>query len=137
MTYRTLVPSTIGKYLSYQGDCPSPEGLDEEMQSRDQRMLRFPHPIMVELSFAELDFVNRWCWQQFGPADGECQQKYSEYRACHTEEPHRHTGKWTMHWFEKTDYDFGFAEWYFSEKADYELFLANLPHFNWGENYPK
>jgi hypothetical protein len=135
MSYRTLVPSTIDRYLACEDD--SLEDRDKEKRERDQRILRFPHAIMLELSYPEMDFVNRWCWQNFGPADGECQQKQSEYRVCHLEKPHHHIGKWTTHWFVKTDYNFGFAEWYFSENADQERFRANLPHFNWGENYPK
>jgi hypothetical protein len=135
MTYRTLATSTFDRYLTSGVD--SPEEQAKEKHDRDERMLRFPHAIMLELSYPEMDFVNRWCWQNFGPADGECHQKQSEYRVCHEERPHCHMGKWKTHWLVKTDYNFGFAEWYFSEKAEQELFSANLPHFNWGENYPK
>jgi len=69
--------------------------------------------------------------------DGECTQQYSEYPVCTDDAPHRHSGKWTSHWFVKTDYDFGFNEFYFVERADCELFLAHLPEMNWGEHYPK
>jgi len=92
---------------------------------------------MLEVAYPELDFINRWCWRHFGPLDGECTQKCSEYRACADETPHHHAGRWTSYWFAKTDYDFGFNEWYFSEKTDRDLLLANLPEMNWGEHYPK
>ncbi len=64
-------------------------------------------------------------------------QRYSEYRACERTEVHSHVGKWTWHWWAKTDYDFGFNEWYFAESADRELFISNLENVNWGEHYPK
>ena len=48
---------------------------------------------------------------------------------------HSHSGAWTDHWFLKTDYDFGFNEWYFARQADYDLFLQNVANFNWGERY--
>jgi hypothetical protein len=83
------------------------------------------------------DFANRWCWQNFGPCDGECTQRYSEYRVCDRSEPHSHVGKWTSHWFVKTDYDFGYNEWYFAENVDRDRFLANVDKINWGEHFPK
>jgi len=92
---------------------------------------------MLQVSFPELDFANRWCWQHFGRSDGECMQRCSEYRVCDLNEPHSHAGKWMWHWFEKTDYNFGFNEWYFAERADQEYFLAKVGEINWGENYPK
>jgi hypothetical protein len=113
------------------------EGRIAESRERDERLLRFPYPVMLELAFPELDFVHRWCWLRFGPMDGECTQKQSEYRICTDDSPHQHSGSWTSHWVEKTDYDFGFNELYFAEQADRDLFLANLPEMNWGEHYPK
>ena len=41
------------------------------------------------------------------------------------------------YWFVKTDYNFGFNEWYFTEQGDQECFLANVDQINWGEKYPK
>ena len=90
----------------------------------------------MQVSFPEVDFANRWCWQNFGPSDGECFQRYSQYRVCDVAEPHAHAGRWTSHWFVKTDYDFGFNEWYFIDANDLQMFLANVEHINWGERYP-
>ena len=135
MMYRTLVLSSIERYMACDDD--SFEERTVQDRERDERLLRFPYPLMLELAFAEMDFANRWCWQHFGPMDGECTQKYSEYRVCSDETPHRHAGRWTTHWFVKTDYNFGFNEWYFSEEADRDLFLASLPKISWGEHYPK
>ena len=44
---------------------------------------------------------------------------------------------WTTHWFVKTDYDFGFSEWYFARQSYHDLFLDSVPKINWGEKYPK
>jgi hypothetical protein len=92
---------------------------------------------MLQVSFPEMDFADRWCWQRFGPRDGECIQHGSEYPVCAIEGRHSHTGKWTSHWFAKTDYNFGFNEWYFAEESAREQFLASVSEINWGENFPK
>jgi hypothetical protein len=39
------------------------------------------------------------------------------------------------HFLVKTDYDFGFCEWYFSERSDRDCFLASVAEINWGEKY--
>jgi len=135
MSHRTVVLSSYQEYLAKGDD--SLEERAAQTLDRDKRLLRFPHSVMLEVSYPELDFANRWCWQNFGPGDGECLQRHSEYRVCDLSEPHSHVGKWTSHWFVKTDYDFGFNEWYFAEIADYKQFLANVENINWGEHYPK
>ena len=135
MTYRTLLLLSIEKYMACDDD--SLEERTTQSRQHDDRLILFPYPAMLELAFPEVAFANRWCWRHFGPMDGECSQEYSEYRVCTNEGPHRHVGKWTTHWFAKTDYNFGFNEWYFSEQADRDSFLANLPEMNWGEHYPK
>jgi hypothetical protein len=135
MSLRTVTVSSFEEYLAG-GD----DSIDEraaQKADRDERLARFPYAVMLKLSFPELDFAHRWCWHHFGPCDGECTQRYSEYRVCERGDPHSHAGKWTSHWFIKTDYDFGFNEWYFAASADRDLFLANVGQFNWGEHYPK
>lgn len=39
------------------------------------------------------------------------------------------------YWLAKTDYDFGFNEWYFKRHADLNRFLEFIPHITWGEAY--
>ena len=102
-----------------------------------ERLTRFPYSVMLQVAYPELDFANRWCWQHFGPPHGECLQFQSEYCACDVEPKHCHMGVWTEFWFAKTDYNFGFNEWYFMEKSHFERFLASVPSINWGEHYPK
>jgi hypothetical protein len=135
MTHRTVLLSSFSEYLASDDD--SLEDRLAEERERSDRMVRFPYGVMLQVSFPELDFANRWCWENFGPCDGECMQKQSEYSACDRVDPHVHEGTWTSHWFEKTDYNFGFNEWYFAERADQQRFLANVENINWGENYPK
>jgi hypothetical protein len=135
MSYRTVSLSSFEDYIA--SVVGSPEARVEQERDRKARLSRFPYVVMLQVSFPELDFANRWCWNHFGPSDGECTQNYSEYRVCALAEPHSHVGKWMSHWFEKTDYNFGFNEWYFAEQRDWECFLANVNQINWGEKYPK
>lgn len=135
MTFRTVELSSIEEYLASADD--SLEYRTAEKADRMERLSRFPHAVMLKVSFPEMDFANRWCWQRFGPSDGECTQRYSEYRVCDRTEPHSHAGIWTSHFFVKTHYDFGFNEWYFAESTDRDLFLGNVDKINWGEHFPK
>lgn len=135
MTHKTLVLSSIEKYLACDED--SRVARMDQNRERDERLCRFPYPVMLQLAYPEADNAIRWCWEHFGPMNGECFQKYSEYRVCFEVAPHCHTGTWTSHWFVKTEYNFGFLEVYFAQKADWNLFLANLNQINWGENYSK
>ena len=135
MTHVTFKESSFDDYLAHGGD--SPEAQAEETEDREAWIKNFPFYKMLELAYPELDNALRWCWNNFGEMDGECIQKDSTYRMCNDQSKHRHKGKWTSHWFVKIDYDFGFNEFYFSNEADLNLFLANLPNLNWGEHYPK
>lgn len=135
MTHQTAILSTFDAYLETGVDTAE-EQVDQQTE-REQTLEYFPYPVMLELAFPELDFTNRWSWQRFGPSHGECFQKHSEYRMCATDTPHCHMGSWTNRWFVKTDYDFGFNEWYFSIVSDRDLFLEFAPSINWGENFPK
>jgi hypothetical protein len=93
------------------------------VEERQARLAVFPFAVMLEVSFKGMDFANRWCWHQFGPADGECLQWGSEYRACDQPGPHSHSGRWATYWYEKTGYNFGYHEWYFATEADRDRFL--------------
>jgi hypothetical protein len=109
----------------------------EETRDRNVRLAHFPHSVLLQVSYPEMDFADRWCWQQFGPSDGQCSQSQSEYPACVIIGTHEHKGTWATHWFAKTDYDFGYNEWYFVNQVDRDRFVGYLPHVNWGENFPK
>lgn len=133
MAHRTVAASSYDAYIS---ECPtSAAHRDAEASARKERLLRFPFTVMLKFSYPELDFVNRWCWEQFGPSDGNRLEMHSEYRSCTECTPHAHVGSWIYHWFEKTDYDFGFNEWYFASNSHRNLFIANIKNINWGEHY--
>jgi hypothetical protein len=133
MIHRTALPSSFEAYLA--SEDYAPEIRIEEERERACRLSRFPYGVTLQVSFPELDFANRWCWQHFGPSDGDCLQRQSDYPACDVAEPHSHTGSWMWYWLAKTDYNFGFCEWYFSEQLDRDSFLASVGEINWGEKY--
>jgi hypothetical protein len=135
MSHRSVVISSFEEYLS--DEFASVEDPAAETADRNIHLSRFPYNVMLQVAYPELDYANRWCWENFGPGDGQCLQRDSEYRVCERPDPHSHVGKWTSHWWAKIDYDFGFNEWYFAESDDRELFVANIENINWGEHYPK
>jgi hypothetical protein len=107
-----------------------------EIEERKTRLAAFPYSVILQLSYPQMDFATRWCWQQFGPARGECEQSSSEYPACHDKSRHVHDGGWSTYWLAKTDYNFGFNEWLFVQQADRDKFLAFVPNITWGEKFP-
>ena len=109
MILRTWVRGEFDGYLESQYPLRG-EGSEvaraEETQDRDTRSADFPHSVLLQASYPEIDYANRWCWQQFGPSDGWCLQRHSEYPACSMNGEHEHKGTWMTHWLAKTDYDF-------------------------------
>ena len=140
MTLRTVERTDYDSYLEYMYPGASAETADErdaDIEQRRVRLAAFPFAVILKVAYPEIDFANRWCWQQFGLPHGECHQRYSEYPACDSRDPHSHLGTWMTSWLVKTDYDFGFNEWYFQQQADQNRFLEFAPQINWGEHYPK
>ena len=135
---RTVIQSNYNAYREDKHAAASnPADEAAESQERQVRLAEFPHSVVLQVSYAELDYANRWSWQQFGPAHGECLQADSDYPACHLRDPHSHVGKWAKYWLAKTSYNFGYNEWYFAQQADKERFLQFVPQINWGEHFPK
>ena len=140
MTHRTVLHANYDDYLEFVYPAAlanSANARAAEMQERQLRLAAFPYCVLLQVAFAELDFANRWCWQQFGPAHGECLQASSEYPACAVRTPHSHEGRWLTDWLAKTDYNFGFNEWYFAQQTDRDRFAEFVPLISWGENFPK
>jgi hypothetical protein len=108
-----------------------------DWEERRRRLSAFPHSVVLKVSYPEMDYANRWCWQQFGCARGECHQAQSDYSACQLQNPHSHYGKWQTEWLAKTDYNFGFNEWSFNQSVNLDLFMEFVPQINWGDRYPK
>lgn len=140
MTHRTVVIATYDDYLASEFPRSSANAVaarTADLQEHQARLFRFPHSVVLQVAYPELDFANRWCWQQWGAAHGECQQVASEYSACQLPAPHAHEGRWSTHWLAKTDYDFGFNVWCFAHIADHHRFLEWIPSIHWGEHYPR
>ncbi len=133
MSHRTVRLSSFEEYLASEDDSLQVRAFEE--QERELRRSRFPHTVTLQLSFAELDYANRWCWQHFGPADGNCLQYHSDYPVCDLAGAHSHKGKWIWYWLVKTEYNFGFCEWCFFELSDQNRFLASVSEIHWGEKY--
>jgi hypothetical protein len=139
MTNRTARLADYNDYLASefaQHATGSADALSDEKAERATYLADFAHTIVLELAYPELDFALRWCWQQFGPARGRCEQAQSEYPACQQPDPHEHDGRWSTRWLVKTNYNFGYNEWYFQTAADRDEFLRFVPQINWGERYP-
>jgi hypothetical protein len=95
MTFQTVESSSFEEYNSF-GNASR-----EEHVAREERLIRFPHSVMLKVSVPEMDFANRWCWQNFGPCDGKCNQLGSEYSVCERADRHSHVGKWMTYFFVK------------------------------------
>ena len=140
MFFRTWVHDEFDAYLEAEYPHVKEElatARAEEIQERTARMELFPYAVLLQVACAEKDFANRWCWQQFGPSDGQCLESYSEYPACTITGKHEHKGIWATYWLAKTSYNFGYNEWYFASEADRDRFVGFLPQLNWGEAFPK
>jgi hypothetical protein len=129
MTHSSLIISSFEKYMESEDD--SPEERADQNEERVKRLAQFRHALMLECHFVDMDRADQWCWQHFGPRHGDCNQAYSKFRVCDLESPHCHFGKWTTHWFVKTDYDFGFNEWYFRDAPDRESFREFVSRKIW------
>lgn len=140
MMYRTVVPATYDEHLATEYPETSASVVAAraaDLQTRQTRLTSFPYSVVLKVAYPELDYANRWCWQQFGPGNGDCLQASAEYPACELGTPHSHEGRWLSYWLVKTEYDYGFNEWCFVHSDDRDRFLKFVPQINWGENYPK
>lgn len=133
----------------------------EDQQERKATLEKFPSAVVVEGSYPEMDNALRWCWNSFGPRHGKCGgwgkmeytvcpiilatefteevlfQGKSQIKKRYAEVPeHFHHGSWTDCWLAKTDYDYGYAEYYFNRGDALQSFIAQVPEITWGENYP-
>lgn len=141
--------------------------LSDKARNRQEVLLKFPYSVVLQGVYPEHDFVDRWCWQNFGPRNGPCTDGvHSEYTGCpivlateyvskyswkdkdgkeHSGEEicyrdverHSHEGTWQSIWLIKTGYDYGLGEYCFSSEEDRDRFLAAVPTFNLGEKYVK
>lgn len=116
-------------------------------ESREDALKQFPFSIVLLGSYSDHDFCTRWCWENFGPMQGECHEYQSEFPGCplvlateylhpvkinhgdgieeccqekayNNPGDHSHIGDWKKVWLGKIGYDFGFAEYFFLNKED-------------------
>ena len=132
MTFITFKYSSYDEYIRTEGN-PSISDTEE----RNLILKNFPFPIVLLLSFPELDFANRWCRNKFGLRHGRCHDYQSEYPICKDTSDHSHVGIWTDFWLQKIEYNYGYNEWYFSKIEYLYLFTEFIPNINWGEIFPR
>jgi hypothetical protein len=140
MTHRTEKLSSYNEYLDEVyplGAHGSAEDRVLDEREREPFTRRFPYTVVLKVSYPELDVSNRWCWKQFGPADGDCLDTQSEFRSCEQLLSHSHVGGWCWRWLAKTDYDFGYNEWYFESAEHRAAFLRFVPEITCGEKYAR
>lgn len=124
-----------------------------------RKKVKFPFTSVIEGCYPESDNAIYWCWQQFGPKDGMCNETGSQHPACpvvlateyikkytyegveeeekcyNEVEEHGHLGIWTTVWLGKTGYDYGFTEFYFLNEADKIKFDETVLILGFGEKY--
>lgn len=132
-------------------------------RQRAKLLVRFPYAVVATGFYYEHDYACRWCWQNISPEDGNCSAWQSEYPACplvlateYTAQGtwmdkngkilpwerkrytnpgnHVHEGQWSFFWLGKTDYDYGYGEYYFRDESDRENFLVALSTFQTGKD---
>ena len=88
---------------AYEGD----EDWETEYQiEREELIVRYPYSVVVEGAFLEYNSLKHWTDEQFGPENSPV---------------------WTSLWYGKTDYDYGYREYFFSRQADLQLLIQHIP----------
>jgi hypothetical protein len=89
----------------------------------------FPYTSTIKWGYSDMDVGHCWCWQTFGPKHGKCEEDCGGERLflnCPfsglVKAYHSHVGVWTSVWFGKTDYDFGYEQFFFKHKVDRDMF---------------
>ncbi len=103
------------------------EYLKSKINERNVILSDFPYSIVLKTSYSQIDFAEWLLWQLFGDMNGICNQNSSDIPACKIKNKHQHKGNWTNLWLAKTDYDYGFNEWFFKSKKDCKIFINILP----------
>lgn len=112
----------------------------ERVLEREDTRRSFPYVVTVESDYPSMDDAEAFCWNMFGPRNGECAQTDSECPVCPLVinaktkkldedgfidvEDHSHIGVWTMFWISKTGYDYGFADFCFKDESDMNIFAT-------------
>jgi hypothetical protein len=70
MSHQTALLSSFEEYLANTDE--TKEELTEQLAVRDATLRAFPFGVILQVAYPEIDYANRWAWQQFGPRDGKC-----------------------------------------------------------------
>ncbi len=102
------------------------EYLNHKIVERNKILLDFPYSVILKLFYQQIDFADWLLWQILGDKYGYCNQEQSDIPACKITGKHKHNGVWTSFWLAKTDYDYGFNEWFFKNKEDCNILISIL-----------
>ncbi len=107
------------------GNYNGQEYLNYKVKERNEILFKFPYSIILKLFYHQIDFADWILWQILGEVYGVCQ--YSDIPACKIKGNHKHNGTWISYWLAKTDYDYGFNEWFFKKKKDINILTEIIP----------
>jgi len=98
---------------------------------RRQFLASLPNSVIVEGEYSELDMAVNWCLTNIGQPDITSTWKCVAQGAGESQEiAGLQNGQWANQWFYKTDYDYGFMEFYFRSPADPARFVEAVPSFS-------
>ena len=115
---------------------------------RNRQLERFSYTVVLEGPVFYFDYLNRWCWQNFGYQQcDQCYEYCSDFPGCflsnelnrelidgiYRSGDHGHIGNWGFFFFRKTGYDYGICEYYLKLEKDRDNLLAVIPIVNSSE----
>jgi len=97
--------------------------LIDVLKARESRRCDFPHTLMALLGYDLMDMAKQWCQDQWGPGG-------DTYEDRPYQPQENQAFLWLTCWMMKTEYDYGFCEWYFREPSHLEQFVAHIQSCN-------
>jgi hypothetical protein len=124
----------------------------EDSKKRSEILLVFPHSIIVSADYEEIHTAKKWCWDNFGEIKiSKCEEYFEENPVCPiaikahelrkiesifsidtviiddvSVVDHSHNGRWSILWYGKIDYDYGFWEFFFKKEEDKIKYQNNV-----------
>ncbi len=84
----------------------APDWCKEDAEARAVLLRLFPHSVLVATSYLEMDSAETWLKEHCGQ-QGE---------------------QWETYFYYKQSYDFGYAEYFFRDKAQLAGFVSEIPN---------
>lgn len=104
------------------------EDFSKRQTARAEIHQAFPFVVTLEKDSDELEYLEQWCKDEFGPKHGTCTDKLCWYEnsfnlfysssADNKDLTHFHSGNWTTVWALKTSYYDGFCDFCFKLSKD-------------------